>query len=273
MKPSFFSICLASFGLAILCSCRSASDGARQNDSGISVKKLIQTPDLRKPLPMFMASDNKCLSCLYDIAGLDSLQLVSLTDSAEARHNENLYIRQWVDSLKLTGQSVTEVMMGIHFEELRYDAFVEQCKIERENRLCDSKSMPAGRLISMYYYSQGMSFNPFVPLEIKTDADGNATLTSGRQGKTIQLGHDIIDSLALIIEKQKLYTLHPSYCRIEPDLPGIQKIRVLDEGTWSFDAKFSDGSVINSRGQGTEPSSVFLIYKFLTESLGLNKFE
>lgn len=269
MKPFFVYI----LSCIVLCmsflSCNVSSNGSLDGNDVARVQKLIKRQDLRKPLPEFMKFDRLCMDCLYSIEKLDPMKLKMLADSALARHEENLFICQTVDDYKITEEAVLREVNNIKREELRYNEFVKQCAVVAERRACEKKSMPQGKLLNLYYRSQGMMFNPLMPLSFTTDKNGNIKLTYGYPERVMALDEKVMDDLAAIIQQEQLYKLHPSYCRLETDLPDVEKIRVLDEGSWSFNADFSDGTAIKSYGQGIEPSSVYKIFKYAIDSLDL----
>lgn len=113
---------------------------------------------------------------------------------------------------------------------------------------CATKKMPEAELVSVRYVKAGMMAGYIFEGEIKKDENGEMVLRAMKEsyGPLFEkrLTIDEVHYFREIIEEEKIYAYKERY------LPSVQ---VLDGEGWSFNAKFADGSTIDTHGSNAWP--------------------
>ena len=113
---------------------------------------------------------------------------------------------------------------------------------------CATKKMPEAELVSLRYTQSGTMAGYIFEGEMNKDENGEMVLRAMKEsyGPLFEkrLTKEEVQHFRRIIEEEKMYTFKERY------LPSME---VLDGEGWSFDAKFADGSSIDSHGSNAWP--------------------
>ena len=234
------------------------------------LRKLIKQTKSRTPLPRLMSSDRVCVDELYDLPKWDAQTAKLKADSVLKRHEENLFIKDhqnWAGEKNLKSGKYNRIVSQIEREELRYNMYERECRILASERVADQRPEPEGELVSVSYDSSGMSYNPDLPFTITKLDNDSALVTYSYKNLHFKVDGKYLDMMREAIITEHLYQLHKSYKFKSWDLPDIQKERLLDGQKWSFEAKFSDGTVISSSGMIPAELNVEVIPKIYFKSV------
>lgn len=234
------------------------------------LRKLITKNKSRTPLPRLMSSDRECVDELYDLSKWDGQTAKLKADSIQKRHEENKFIQDhqdWAGPSLLKSGKYQRIVGQIEREELRYNMYERECRILAGERIADQRPEPKGELISVSYDSSGMSYNPDLPFTITKEEGDSALVTYSYKNLHFKVDGKYLDMMREAIITEHLYQLHKSYKFKSWDLPDIQKERLLDGQKWSFEAKFSDGTVIRSSGMIPAGLNVEVIPKIYFKSV------
>ena len=114
---------------------------------------------------------------------------------------------------------------------------------------CTAKKMPEGDLLYIEYSRHGTMAQPEYEGRVEQDSTGAFVLTAMKEtyGPLFEkkVDTEVMKHFRQIIEEEKMYKYKEQY------RPMFQ---VYDGYTWSFYAKFSDGSSISSGGSNARPS-------------------
>ena len=233
-----------------------------------SVKALLKQAKLRAPLPRMMSEDLACVDECKEMPNWDAETVRLKDDSIQKRHGQNLFIKERVEALdKKSQEKAIEMLLLIDREELRYNMYERECRVLTSNREADQRPEPKGELIYVSYGSSGMMHNPDLPFTItKLDEDSALVTYSYREFK-FKVGKKYLDMMRNAIIAERLYQLHSSYNFKNWDLPDFPQHRLLDGQRWSFEAKFSDGTVISSSGMIPPGPNVDVIPKIYFDSV------
>ncbi len=232
------------------------------------VKSLLKLAKLSAPLPRLMTDDRSCVDELYDLAKWDEETAKLKDDSIQKRHEQNCFIKERCNALDEKGRAKAKVALElIDREELRYDLYARECGILESNKKADQRPEPKGELLSVSYSSSGMMHNPDLPFTISKLDEDSALVTYSYRDFKFKVDKKYLDMMREAIMTEHLYQLHSGYHFRKYDLPDIPQHRILDGQEWSFEAKFSDGTVISSSGMITPQQNVGIIPKIYFESV------
>ena len=114
---------------------------------------------------------------------------------------------------------------------------------------CSMKSMPEGELVKLRFVSSGTMARPKFEGTIEKDSSGVFVLKAMKEnyGPMFEkrITKENMAHFRQIIEEEKMYKYKEAYRPL---------MQVLDGWGWSFNAKFSDGSWIDSHGSNASPS-------------------
>ena len=114
---------------------------------------------------------------------------------------------------------------------------------------CSTKSMPDGKLVSLRYVSSGTMARHIFEGTVEQDSSGVFVLKAMKENYGPMFEKRItaedMAHFRKIIEDEKMYKYKESYRPM---------MEVLDGWGWSFHAKFSDGSWIDSHGSNARPN-------------------
>lgn len=232
------------------------------------VKSLLKLAKLSAPLPRLMTDDRSCVDELYNLAKWDNETAKLKDDSIRKRHEQNCFIKERCNALD--EESKTKVKRALELidrEELRFDLYARECSILESNKEADQRAEPKGELLSVSYSSIGMMHNPDLPFTISKLDEDSALVTYSYRNLKFKVDKKYLDMMHEAIVTEHLYQLHSGYHFRKYDLPDIPQYRLLDGQEWSFEAKFSDGTVISSSGMITPQQNVDIIPKIYFESV------
>ena len=241
-----------------------------QKEEATRLRKLITQPKSRAPLPKLMSSDQACIDELYNLSKWDEKTAKLKADSIQKRHEENVFIQEhknWVDEKSLKSGLYEEVVRLIEREELRYGLYEKECEISADNREADQGTEPKGELISVSYGSSGMMHNPDLPFTITKENGDSAIVSYSYMEHKFKVDRKYLDMMREAIIKENLYQLHSNYGFRSWDLPDVPKLIMLDGQEWTFRAKFSDGTIINSQGTANPQLDIDVIPKIYFDSV------
>ncbi|MBO4564035.1 MAG: hypothetical protein J5720_01215 [Bacteroidaceae bacterium] len=113
---------------------------------------------------------------------------------------------------------------------------------------CATKKMPDAELVSVRYTNSGTMAGFIYEGELTKEENGDIVLRAMKEsyGPLFEkrLSADDVQHFRQIIEEEKMYTYKERY------LPSMQ---VLDGESWTFSAKFADGSSIYTHGSNAWP--------------------
>ena len=113
---------------------------------------------------------------------------------------------------------------------------------------CSTKSMPDGKLISLRYVSSGTMARHIFEGTVEQDSSGVFVLKAMKENYGPMFEKRItaedMAHFRKIIEDEKMYQYKESYRPM---------LEVLDGWSWTFRARFSDGSSIFSSGSNASP--------------------
>ena len=256
--------------MAVLMGVMASAQTERPKEEVKRLRKLIKKTNSRTPLPRLMSDDRSCVDELYDLPKWDRATAKLKDDSIQKRHEENIFIQEhqnWAGEYLLKSGKYHQVVSQILREELRYDMYERECRIMASEREADQRPEPKGELLSVGYSSSGMSYHPDLPFTItKTDGD-SALVTYSYKNLHFKVDGKYLDMMREAIINEHLYQLHGGYYFKSWDLPDIPKDVLLDGQKWSFEAKFSDGTVISSSGMYSPEQNVGAIPKIYFDSV------
>ena len=215
------------------------------------LRRLVTQTKSRAPLPKLMSFDRFCIDELHDLSEWDEQIAKLKDDSIQRRHKENKFIqehRDWAGPKILKSGTYDKIVSQIEREELRYDLYERVCRILASNRAADQRTEPTGELLSVSYGSSGMRYNPDLPFTIERVDGDSALVTYSYNDIQFKVDVKYLEMMHEVIISQHLYQLHSNYDFNDWELPDIPKYRMLDGQRWTFEAKYSDGTVINSSG-------------------------
>ncbi len=234
------------------------------------LRNLIRKPQTRAPLPRLMCDDRSCVDELYDLSEWDAQTARLKADSIQKRHEENQFIReheQWAGPYLLKSLKYYRAVQQIEREEMRYDLYAKECRIMAKNREADQRPVPKGELLSVSYGSSGMSYHPDLPFTVTTAEGDSALVTYSFRDLHFKADKKCLDRFREAIISERLYQLHGNYDFRSWDLPDIPKERMLDGQRWTFEARFSDGTVIHSSGMLSSGMNVGVIPKIYFDTV------
>ena len=215
------------------------------------LRRLVTQTKSRAPLPKLMSFDRFCIDELHDLSEWDEQIAKLKDDSIQRRHKENKFIqehRDWAGPKILKSGTYDKIVSQIEREELRYDLYERVCRILASNRAADQRTEPTGELLSVSYGSSGMRYNPDLPFTIERVDGDSALVTYSYNDIQFKVDVKYLEMMHEVIISQHLYQLHSNYDFNDWELPDIPKYRMLDGQRWTFEARYSDGTVINSSG-------------------------
>jgi len=113
---------------------------------------------------------------------------------------------------------------------------------------CATKTMPEGELVSVRYTRSGTMAGYIYEGEMTKEQNGDVVLRAMKEsyGPLFEkcLTTAEVQHFRQIIEEEKMYTYKERY---------LPRVQVLDGESWSFCAKFSDGTIIDSHGSNASP--------------------
>lgn len=127
---------------------------------------------------------------------------------------------------------------------------------------CAQKKMPEGDLVRVEFSRHGTMAGYEYYGRVKQDSTGAYVLRAMRESRgplyEKKVDAAVIQKFRQIIEEEKMYKYKEVYTPM---------MRVLDGWSWSFSAKFSDGTVISAHGENATPKGDGLarIRNYLTE--------
>ena len=232
------------------------------------VQAMLKQAKLRAPLPRLMTDDRSCVDELHELSKWDSETAKLKDDSIQKRHEQNLYIKERCNTMDEESKTKVErALQLIDREELRFDLYARECSILESNKEADQRAEPKGELLSVSYGSIGMMHNPDLPFTISKLDEDSALVTYSYRNLKFKVDKKYLDMMHEAIVTEHLYQLHSGYHFRKYDLPDIPQYRLLDGQEWSFEAKFSDGTVISSSGMITPQQNVDIIPKIYFESV------
>ena len=221
------------------------------------VQAMLKQAKLRAPLPRLMTDDRSCVDELHELSKWDSETAKLKDDSIQKRHEQNLYIKERCNTMYEESKTKVErALQLIDREELRFDLYGKECQILASNQQADQSPEHKGELLAVSY-----SFTIS-----KLDED-SALVTYSYRNLKFKVDKKYLDMMHEAIVTEHLYQLHSGYHFRKYDLPDIPQYRLLDGQEWSFEAKFSDGTVISSSGMITPQQNVDIIPKIYFESV------
>ena len=265
MMRKYFLLMMAMFiGIA------ASAQGQNTNSEVKRLRQLLNQPKTRAPLPRLMSDDHKCINELYDMDEWDEQTDKLKADSIRKRHEENLFIqahRDWAGEKNLKSGKYDKLVEMIEREELRYGLYESECGIVARNREAEQRPEPKGELLYVSYGSSGMMHNPDLPFTIaKGDGDSAIVTYSYREFK-FKVDRKYLDMMREAIINEHLYQLHSDYDIKSWKLPDEPELILLDGQRWTFEAKFSDGTVISSSGTAHPGPNVEVIPKLYFDSV------
>lgn len=256
--------------IALLISIAAYAQSQNPKEEVKRLRMLITQTKMRAPLPKLMSDDQACVDELYDLAEWDEQTAKLKADSIQKRHEENKFIQEhqdWAGEKNLKSGAYMKIVQMIEREELRYGLYEKECSILARNREADQRSEPKGELLSVSYGSSGMRYNPDLPFNMTKDDNDSATVTYSHKEFRFKVDRKYLDMMRDAIIKEHLYQLHSNYSIKSWDLPDIPKHILLDGQRWTFEAEFSDGTVIKSNGTAYPRLNVDIIQKIYFESV------
>ena len=238
---------------------------AQSKDDIKLVKQLVNNPSQRKPLPSIMTDDSICNDFVYIMEKMDESVIESMLDSARTRQKENNFLDEHID-LVLNSEQAAAFREKMIREKLRLDYFVEEYDILKDNRRAEQREMPESELVYLYYSMSGMMNYPYMPASITRMSEDKAIVKYAPPyyEKSFETSADYLQELREIVRDEKLYQLHGSYRMRTCKLPDFyEQIEILDGMSWSFEAKFADGTTISSGGERYPQQDVYKIQKAL----------
>ena len=127
---------------------------------------------------------------------------------------------------------------------------------------CAQKKMPEGELVSVELTHSGTMAGYLFEGRVKRDSMGTFVLRAMKESYgplfEKQVDAEVMHHFYQIIEEAKMYKYKDVY---------LPKYEVLDGRSWSFCARFSDGSEISSHGSNAGPKDDGLerIYNYMVE--------
>ncbi len=267
MRKLFLILCLMS-------SCFYAK--AQQNFSAEElqqVDKLLKSPQLRKPLPYMMSSDQRCYDAVFELAKLDDARMKLLADSMRIRYEENEFLLPRIKYVVKDTVQRRRTTQRVEGEQLRYKCFTDECRLIEANRLAEQREEPKAELIYVKLSISGMAHNPRMPMSIEKGEDDYDIGKTGWKEAPCKVSKDALRQVGELLAKGKFYKLHPSYEFHRVNLPNIPMVEMLDGEHWSLVFMYADGTRISSSGSHRPEQELGELEKLLDELIPGGRLE
>ena len=212
------------------------------------VKKLLDNPSQRKPLPLMMTNDRACADYVYELEKLTPQQMQLLADSMRTRYEENEFL---LPAIKIVVKDTVQrrrTTRSVEYEQLRYKCFKEESDRIEANRKAEMQTEPQADLVYVHLSIQGMAHNPKMPMSIEVGEGDYDIGKTGWNEAPQKVSKDGLKRVRKLFAEQKFYQLHPSYNFRRINLPEIPMMQMLDGEHWSLVFMYADGSRFSSSG-------------------------